>query len=83
VLGRPVRLVHNAESAYGMAILAAAAVGGERVTDAAARMSRTREVIEPRRDRGAHLDERYACFVGELQQRGWLDGHRAARPSAR
>jgi len=74
VLGRCVRLVHNAESAYGMAILATAAVGGERVADAATRMSRTREVIAPRAARAEHLDERYSCFVAELERRGWLVG---------
>jgi sugar (pentulose or hexulose) kinase len=72
VLERPVRLVDNAESAYGMAILAMAAVEGERVADTAARMSRTREVIEPRGERAEHLRERYGRFVGELERRGWL-----------
>ncbi|MEA2189276.1 MAG: D-ribulokinase [Solirubrobacteraceae bacterium] len=72
VLERPVRLVDNAESAYGMAILAMAAVEGERVADTAARMSRTREVIEPRGERAEHLRERYGHFVGELERRGWL-----------
>jgi sugar (pentulose or hexulose) kinase len=72
VLERPVRLVDNAESAYGMAILAMAAVEGERVADTAARMSRTREVIEPRDKRAEHLRERYGRFVAELERRGWL-----------
>jgi len=72
VLERQVRLVDNAESAYGMAILAMAAVEGERVADTAARMSRTREVIEPRAERAEHLRERYGRFVGELERRGWL-----------
>ena len=82
VLQRPVRLVHHAESAYGMAILAAAAVRGERVADAAARMTRTLEVVEPRRDRAEHLRQRYACFVDELERRGWLVRHRARRQPA-
>jgi len=76
VLRRPVRLVQQSESAFGMAILAAAAVAGGKqaadVADVAARMSRTREVVEPRRDRGEHFDERYASFVDELVRRGWL-----------
>ncbi|HEX8160237.1 MAG TPA: FGGY family carbohydrate kinase [Solirubrobacteraceae bacterium] len=76
VLQRPVRLVHNAESAFGMAILATATVQGERVAHAAARMSRTREVIEPRTDRAEHLTERYGRFVAELERRGWLGTER-------
>ncbi len=71
-LGRPVRLPEQTESAFGMAILAAAADASEHVADTAARMSRTRAVIDPRRSMRAHLDEQYARLVGELQRRGWL-----------
>jgi D-ribulokinase len=77
-LGRPVRLPAQAESAFGMAVLAAAAARGEPVADAARRMSRTRAVIEPRAALHAHFEEQYARFVAELRRRGWLaeDGGR-------
>jgi sugar (pentulose or hexulose) kinase len=71
-LGRPVRLPEQAESAFGMAILAAASITGERVADAAGRMSRTRALIEPRDAMRAHLDEQHARLVAELERRGWL-----------
>ena len=73
-LGRPVRLPEQAESAFGMAILAAASIAGEPVADAARRMSRTRAMIEPREAMRAHLDEQHARLVAELQRRGWLAG---------
>jgi sugar (pentulose or hexulose) kinase len=71
-LGRPVRLPESSESAFGMAVLAAASDMGEHVADAAARMSRTLAVVDPRASMRAHLDEQYARFVGELGRRGWL-----------
>ncbi|HVF76661.1 MAG TPA: FGGY-family carbohydrate kinase [Solirubrobacteraceae bacterium] len=71
-LNRPVRLPERAESAFGMAILAAAAARGEPVAGAAARMSHTREVIDPRASPRAHLDEQYARLIDELERRGWL-----------
>jgi sugar (pentulose or hexulose) kinase len=71
-LGRRVALPAQSEPAFGMAILAAAADGGELVADAAARMSRAREVLEPRESPRGHLDEQYGRLVGELQRRGWL-----------
>ncbi len=72
-LAHPVRLPAQSESAFGMAILAAAAAaGGERVADVARRMSRTEQVLEPRRSMCAHLDEQYARLTSELRRRGWL-----------
>jgi sugar (pentulose or hexulose) kinase len=73
-LGRAVRLPEHSESAFGMAILAAAAANAEPVADAARRMSRTRTVIEPRAAMGAHLDEQYERLLDELARRGWLAG---------
>lgn len=75
-LGRTARLPEQSESAFGMAILATAAVAGERVADAAQRMSRTRELVEPREAMRAHLDEQHARFVAELERRGWLEAAR-------
>jgi sugar (pentulose or hexulose) kinase len=71
-LGRAVRLPEQSESAFGMAILAAAAVRDEPVADVARRMSRTLAVIAPRDTLCAHLDEQFARLVGELRRRGWL-----------
>ena len=71
-LGRPVRLPEQSESAFGMAILATAAAGGEPVAAAARRMSRTLEVFEPRAEMREHLDAQYDRLVGELERRGWL-----------
>ena len=71
-LGHPVRLPAQSESAFGMAILAAAAASGERVADVAGRMSRTEVVLGPRPSMRAHLDEQYARLLAELRRRGWL-----------
>jgi len=80
-LGRTVRLPEQTESAFGMAILATATAtatsAGERVADAAARMSRTRAVLEPRAAMRAHLDEQYARLVAEIERRGWTGGSAA------
>jgi sugar (pentulose or hexulose) kinase len=78
VLGRPVRLPEQAESAFGMAILAAASTSGRTCADVAAELCRTREVIEPRPDRADRFGEPYVRLVDELERRGWLDG-RVAR----
>jgi sugar (pentulose or hexulose) kinase len=78
-LGRAVRLPAQSESAFGMAILAAAAVGGEPLAYAARRMSHTHAVLEPRDAMRAHLDEQYERLVAELRRRGWLSPGRAAR----
>ena len=71
VLGRPVRLLENAESALGMAVLAASE--GRSAADAAADMVRLSEVIEPRPDRVEHFHAPYARLVEELEERGWLE----------
>ena len=71
VLGRPLRLVENADPAAGMAVLAAA--HERRLADVAHEMVRMREVIEPRESRSGWFAERYVRLVGELEGRGWLD----------
>ena len=73
-LGRAVRLPAQSESAFGMAILAAAAASGEPLADGARRMSHTEAVLEPRAAMRAHLDEQYERLVAELRRRGWLVG---------
>ncbi|HEV2771902.1 MAG TPA: FGGY family carbohydrate kinase [Thermoleophilaceae bacterium] len=81
VLDRPVRLPENAESALGMAVLAASA--GRSTAESAAEMVRVREVIEPRRDRVERFQEPYARLLGELEERGWLDPRAARHARAR
>jgi len=80
VLGRPVRLLESAESAFGMALLAASV--GRSTAEVASEMVRPREVIEPRPDRVERFHEPYARLLSELEQRGWLDPEVAehARP---
>ena len=70
VLGRVVSLPENAESALGMAILAAA--NGGQVAETAAKMVRIRERIEPRPDRAGRLHDLYLKLVEELLRRGWI-----------
>ena len=71
-LGRAARLPEQTESAFGMAILATAAGGGQPIADVAGRMSQTRAIFEPRAAMRAHLDEQYERLVAELRRRGWL-----------
>jgi len=70
VLGRPVHLPDNAEAALGMAVLAASV--GRKVSDVAAEMVRTREVIDPRPDHVGRFDEPYVRLIEEFERRGWL-----------
>lgn len=81
VLDRPVRLPENAESALGMAVLAASP--GRSTAAAAGEMVRVREVIEPRRDRVERFHEPYARLLGELEERGWLPPSVASHARAR
>lgn len=83
VLGRPVRLPEQAESAFGMAVLAAAATSGRRCAEVAGEMCRTREVIEPRPDHTGRFREPYLRFVGELEGRGWLPAETARHARSR
>lgn len=71
VLGRPVRLPRYAEPALGMAVLAAASGGG--VAEAAGRMIRVRETVDPRPGGTARFAAAYLRLVDELAGRGWLD----------
>ena len=81
VLGRQLRLPESAEGALGMAVLAASA---ERpLSEAAARMVRVREVIDPRRNRVECFREPYLRFVDELERRGWLEPGVAEHAHAR
>lgn len=70
ILGRCVCLPENAETALGMAVLAASV--GHRVADVVKEMVRVGEVIEPRPDRAARFREPYIGLVRELARRGWV-----------
>lgn len=72
VLGRTVTLPEHAESATGMAVLAATATGAT-LEEAAAAMVRVREELPPDPARTARLTAVYLDFVDELTRRGWLE----------
>lgn len=69
VLGRPAALPEQADSALGMAVLAAHAVTGD---DAARRMVRIRTILEPRPEAGRRFDGPFVTLVDALERRGWL-----------
>lgn len=73
VLGRPVRLPAQAESALGMAVLAAATTSGSTLADAAAAMVTAAEELRPDPRRTARHLPGYLRFVDELTRRGWLE----------
>ncbi|GAA3310930.1 hypothetical protein GCM10020295_79300 [Streptomyces cinereospinus] len=72
VLGRPAALPEQAESAVGMAVLAATA-GGVTLPQAAAAMVRTGAELTPDPARTARLLPVYLRFVDELAGRGLLE----------
>ncbi|MGW3204128.1 FGGY-family carbohydrate kinase [Streptomyces sp. NPDC001135] len=71
VLGRPARLPEQAESALGMAVLAATASGAT-LEEAAGAMVRLRDELRPDPARTARLLPVYLDFVDALVRRGWL-----------
>jgi sugar (pentulose or hexulose) kinase len=73
VLGRPVTRPAEPSSAFGAAVLAAAAVTGARPGEAADRMVRAAEVVDPDPAQTGPLEEGYRRLVAELHRRGWLD----------
>jgi hypothetical protein len=73
-----VRLPAQAESAFGMAVLAAAATTARTCAEAAAQMCHTRAVIDPRPQRTARFAEPYLRLVADLERRGWLPPRLAA-----
>ncbi|MFC9652108.1 FGGY-family carbohydrate kinase [Streptomyces sp. NPDC056937] len=75
VLGRPAALPEQADSALGMAVLAAHAVTGD---DAARRMVRIRTILEPRPEAGRRFDGPFVTLVDALEERGWLPPDAAA-----
>jgi xylulokinase len=73
VLGRPVTRPAEPSSAFGAAVLAAAAVTGAPPVAAADRMVRRAEVVDPDPGQAGPLEEGYRRLVTELHRRGWLD----------
>ena len=82
VLGRPVCVPVNAEPALGMAMLAATSTG-EPFGSVAARITRTKLTLEPRRAAGERYRAPYLRLVGELERRGWLSQESAQHARAR
>jgi len=80
VLGRPVRLPCHADSAVGMAILAAAGEGS--VTDAADRMVHIRREFEPRAEWSQRYTPIYHRMLDELERRGHITAQLAATARA-
>lgn len=72
VLGRPVRRPEQAESAVGMAVLAATSSGAS-LAEVAGSMIRIAEDLLPAMERTARYLPSYLRFVGALANRGWLD----------
>lgn len=70
ILGRTVSVPENAESALGMAILAAA--HGRSVAETAEKMVRIRERIEPRPEQRVRLMDLHLKLVDELLRRCWI-----------
>jgi sugar (pentulose or hexulose) kinase len=73
VLGRPVTRPAQPSSAFGAAVLASAALTGELPAEAADRMVRTAEVVDPDPVQVGLLEEGYRRLTDELRRRGWLD----------
>jgi sugar (pentulose or hexulose) kinase len=76
LLGVPVRVPADAETALGMAVLAAGAVDGPEgggVAGAARRLVRLDRTLDPDPRRGAALHDGHVAFVDALSARGWLD----------
>ncbi|KIF79661.1 carbohydrate kinase, partial [Streptomyces sp. 150FB] len=86
ILGRPASVPERADSALGMAVLAAHGVrsGGPAADGAPAplaaprSMVRLRTVVEPRPEVGRRFDEPFITLVDALEQRGWLPPATAA-----
>ena len=76
ILGRPVAIPENSESALGMAVLAASP--GRDPADVAAGMVRIRVTIDPRAGSAGRFDAAYLRLVDELEGRGWLGAPLAA-----
>ena len=73
VLGRPVSRPAAPSSGFGAAVLAGGVVTGAHPAEAADRMVRIVEVIDPDPAQVGPLEEGYRRLTDELRRRGWLD----------
>jgi sugar (pentulose or hexulose) kinase len=73
VLDRPVIRPAEPSSAFGAAVLAAAALTGGSPVEAADRMVHAAEVVDPDPTQVGLLEEGYRRLTDELRRRGWLD----------
>jgi xylulokinase len=73
VLGRPVTRPAEPASAFGAALLAAAAWTGSTLTVTTGRAVRAAEVVDPDPAQAGALAEGYQRLLAELRRRGWLD----------
>jgi sugar (pentulose or hexulose) kinase len=73
VLDRPVTRPAEPSSAFGTAVLAAAALTGGSLAEAADRMVQAAEVVDPDPTQVGPLEEGYRRLTDELRRRGWLD----------
>jgi sugar (pentulose or hexulose) kinase len=72
-LGRPVSRPAEPSSAFGAAVLAAATLTGATPVEAADRMVRQAEVVDPDPAQVGPLDAAYRRLTDELRRRGWLE----------
>ena len=73
VLGRPVTRPREPSSAFGAAVLAAAALSGGTPGATADLMVRAAEVVDPDPAEVGPLEVGYRRLTDELRRRGWLD----------
>jgi sugar (pentulose or hexulose) kinase len=86
IIGRPASVPERADSALGMAVLAAhgvrsggpAADGGPAPLAAPRSMVRLRTVVQPRPEVSRRFTEPFITLVDALEQRGWLPPETAA-----
>lgn len=76
ILGRPLTLAAVSESAFGMAVLAAAQDSS--LEQAVATMIAPGNVVEPPEDFRSCYADGYRALIGQLAARGWLPGELAA-----
>ncbi|MCP2180249.1 FGGY-family carbohydrate kinase [Prauserella alba] len=72
VTGRSMQLSAHAETAYGAAMLAAAATVPGGLSEVSARHGAGGTVVDPDPAQSDRLDESYRRFTAELRDRGWL-----------
>ena len=71
VLGRPIAISRNSQSAFGSAILAASAVKFKSVAEASSKMAFPDVIIEPEKEWANFYEETYQRWKNELLDRGW------------